>query len=164
MFLVSECEPGRFGSDCVQTCDCDRDTPCDPVSGSCLCAPGKMGSRCDIGDSSISTKISFYFCFSYSVKCLLFTTDCGVNRFGPDCSEGCECHNGGQCDPRNGRCTCLNGWVGPSCQEGYYSLFTITCIFLWFNGITFTHIFHCRAHVYRKQAETRRHGLIVYSA
>lgn len=48
----SECDPGKFGPNCVHKCDCDGDAPCDPVSGRCLCAPGKMGSRCDIGKPS----------------------------------------------------------------------------------------------------------------
>lgn len=58
---VSECEPGKFGSNCVHKCDCDGDTPCDPVSGRCLCAPGKMGSRCDIGEPihQISWNLTF---------------------------------------------------------------------------------------------------------
>ncbi|KAK6303146.1 hypothetical protein J4Q44_G00256000 [Coregonus suidteri] len=62
------------------------------MTGRCLCPPGKMGTRCD--------------------------TNCPVNRYGPDCSESCECRNGAWCDPRNGRCTCLQGWIGPTCQEG----------------------------------------------
>lgn len=45
--LLSECEQGTFGPECSQVCDCDGVTPCDPVTGKCLCGPGKMGSRCD---------------------------------------------------------------------------------------------------------------------
>lgn len=119
---VSECEPGKFGSNCVHKCDCDGDTPCDPVSGRCLCAPGKMGSRCDIGEPSTKFLGIWLFLQSFSQMFIFeLTSDCGVNRFGPDCSERCECHNGGQCNPRNGRCTCLNSWVGPSCQEGNFT-------------------------------------------
>ncbi|CAB1336828.1 unnamed protein product, partial [Coregonus sp. 'balchen'] len=87
-FPVTECEQGRFGVGCTQSCDCEGDTPCDPMTGRCLCPPGKMGTRCD--------------------------TNCPVNRYGPDCSESCECRNGAWCDPRNGRCTCLQGWIGPT--------------------------------------------------
>lgn len=44
-------------------------------------------------------------------------TDCSVNRYGPDCVLTCECENGSQCDSRNGRCVCLNGWIGLTCSE-----------------------------------------------
>lgn len=50
--------------------------------------------------------------------CLCSVSDCRVNRFGPDCLESCECENGGQCDRRNGRCSCLHSWIGLNCQEG----------------------------------------------
>lgn len=46
----SECEQGTHGPNCSKTCDCADDTPCDPVSGACACAPGKTGLRCDAGE------------------------------------------------------------------------------------------------------------------
>lgn len=51
---------------------------------------------------------------SDSVWC---STDCSVNRYGPDCALTCECENGSQCDSRNGRCVCVNGWIGLMCSE-----------------------------------------------
>lgn len=65
---------------------------------------------------------------------LCFPSDCRANRYGPDCAETCECENGAQCDRRNGRCTCLQSWIGLSCQEGtvmtsrhtQWSYFTVT--------------------------------------
>ncbi|MEQ2223178.1 hypothetical protein ILYODFUR_034141 [Ilyodon furcidens] len=45
-------------------------------------------------------------------------SDCRGNRYGPDCTQTCECKNGVQCDRRSGRCLCPHGWMGLSCQEG----------------------------------------------
>ena len=42
------CKPGRFGPNCQFQCDCDNGGACDPVSGSCICRPAWIGSRCDI--------------------------------------------------------------------------------------------------------------------
>lgn len=55
--ILSECEQGSFGPDCAHICDCDENTPCDPVTGKCLCGPGKMGSRCD------TSRFNFDFLF-----------------------------------------------------------------------------------------------------
>ncbi|KAG9352926.1 hypothetical protein JZ751_017502 [Albula glossodonta] len=39
------CKQGRFGEDCAKRCDCEGKTPCDPLSGRCLCPSGKTGTR-----------------------------------------------------------------------------------------------------------------------
>ena len=38
-----------FGDNCHQLCDCERESSCHPVTGKCLCPPGKTGGRCDAG-------------------------------------------------------------------------------------------------------------------
>ena len=45
------CEPGSFGEGCGQQCDCELGVPCDPVTGHCLCPPGRTGTTCDLGES-----------------------------------------------------------------------------------------------------------------
>ena len=67
-----------------------------------------------------------YGCWRFCVL-LCMVPDCKASRYGPDCSETCECKNGAQCDPRNGRCTCLNSWIGFTCQEGNQEVLHDTC-------------------------------------
>lgn len=44
----SACLPGTFGQNCNQVCQCSETNQlCHPVSGSCYCAPGFHGLRCD---------------------------------------------------------------------------------------------------------------------
>lgn len=45
------CEPGSFGEGCRQRCDCEGGAPCDPVTGHCLCPPGRTGATCELGES-----------------------------------------------------------------------------------------------------------------
>ena len=45
------CEPGSFGEGCSQQCDCELGVPCDPITGHCLCPPGRMGASCELGES-----------------------------------------------------------------------------------------------------------------
>lgn len=47
------CEPGSFGEGCHQRCDCDGGAPCDPVTGLCLCPPGRSGATCNLGESGV---------------------------------------------------------------------------------------------------------------
>lgn len=45
---LSACIPGLFGPNCNQVCQCSETNQlCHPVSGSCYCAPGFHGSKCD---------------------------------------------------------------------------------------------------------------------
>ncbi len=69
-FSSSECEQGTFGLTCSRSCDCAEDTPCDPVSGRCICASGETGVRCDSGESSNSTARSWLdLCVMCAVLC-----------------------------------------------------------------------------------------------
>lgn len=46
----SVCEQGTFGVNCSEACDCGDGARCDPVTGACVCGPGKTGARCDTGE------------------------------------------------------------------------------------------------------------------
>lgn len=47
-FLLSECPPGRYGSDCKLSCPCQKPgSRCDPVTGACECPPGWFGETCE---------------------------------------------------------------------------------------------------------------------
>lgn len=43
--------------------------------------------------------------------------ECPFGTFGFQCSQHCDCHNGGQCSPSTGACECEPGYKGPRCQE-----------------------------------------------
>ena len=43
--------------------------------------------------------------------------ECPFGTFGFQCSQRCDCHNGGQCSPTTGACECDPGYKGPRCQE-----------------------------------------------
>ncbi|NWW20946.1 PEAR1 protein, partial [Falcunculus frontatus] len=44
------CPPGTFGLQCEQLCRCPHNATCDPTNGTCPCAPGTTGPRCEAGD------------------------------------------------------------------------------------------------------------------
>lgn len=50
LVLSTACPQGRFGPSCAQVCACGQGAACDPVSGTCICPPGKMGVHCEHGE------------------------------------------------------------------------------------------------------------------
>lgn len=52
--LPSACLPGTFGEGCAQICQCPGATQeCHPVTGACVCAPGRHGPACQLGESAL---------------------------------------------------------------------------------------------------------------
>ncbi len=60
----------------------------------CECNPGRMDPDC--------------------------SSTCPLGTFGLNCSGTCLCHNGGTCEPTDGRCICPPGFTGDTCQEGQW--------------------------------------------
>lgn len=136
--LFSGCEAGRFGLSCEQSCDCAGEAQCDPLTGRCLCPPGRTGQRCEKGrrpleGSTLSpaemqicrnsenkgTTPSFCKSLPHVHSVVAFSaSDCAGDRFGPDCSLQCQCSHRARCDGLNGRCLCPLTWLGPTCSEG----------------------------------------------
>lgn len=50
--------------------------------------------------------------FVYSNRC---TKECPIGFYGEFCLKECNCENGGTCDPVTGNCSCVQGFVGPTC-------------------------------------------------
>lgn len=89
--FISACPPGRYGNNCSETCLCQNDGICDPVSGSCQCGLGWTGDMCD--------------------------APCPDGKFGPNCIHKCICQNGASCDKISGCCQCPEGWYGQQCEH-----------------------------------------------
>lgn len=51
--LSTACPQGRFGPSCAQVCACGQGAACDPVLGTCICPPGKMGVHCERGECQL---------------------------------------------------------------------------------------------------------------
>lgn len=49
---------------------------------------------------------------------------CSGNTWGPECSNKCNCRNGGECNHVTGTCNCMPGFTGADCKEpcheGFY--------------------------------------------
>ena len=88
------CVEGQYGAECSQTCVCRHGARCNPVSGSCLCQPGWVGSLCQ--------------------------HVCPAGRYGLNCSRHCVCLNGGTCHHVTGRCQCPPGFTGSLCHTRQY--------------------------------------------
>ncbi|KAF3848031.1 hypothetical protein F7725_021059 [Dissostichus mawsoni] len=112
------CESGRFGLSCGESCDCAGEAPCDPSTGRCLCPPGRTGQRCEK-----ARNVPFIHFLSFTIFVLktlppFSVSDCGGERFGPDCSLPCQCSHRARCEGLSGRCLCPLTWLGPTCTEG----------------------------------------------
>ena len=55
-FSAVACQNGFWGKHCKNVCNCGGAT-CNPVSGECMCPPGKMGHYCEQGKVDGNTEI-----------------------------------------------------------------------------------------------------------
>lgn len=111
---MSACLPGTFGPNCNQVCRCsEKNQLCHPVSGSCYCAPGFHGLKCEHG---MQPTHSLSLWGRHDSDDLTPSPVCAEGRYGPDCKRDCRCDNGGECDPFTGACECPAGFIGPHCN------------------------------------------------
>uniref|UniRef100_A0A8B9MBH2 EGF-like domain-containing protein n=1 Tax=Accipiter nisus TaxID=211598 RepID=A0A8B9MBH2_9AVES len=124
VFLPPGCPAGRYGKDCARACSCGEGATCHPVTGDCVCPPGKAGPTCEhlwrwagkflcLGRS----------CPNHGTVCAPAATascpaGCEKHRYGVGCQQTCSCRNGGLCDAADGSCLCALGWTGKSCELG----------------------------------------------
>lgn len=126
MIILAECQPGTYGLNCNQVCQCsEANHLCHPVTGACYCAPGYHGDKCDIGKILLlftfyprkSEICTMHMYVSFAIFCAwLFVTDCKDGRYGPNCEHECLCLNGGVCQPIMGTCDCPPGYIGANCN------------------------------------------------
>lgn len=45
---ANPCPEGRYGDRCLQPCVCYNGAVCDHIDGSCICAPGFTGEKCEV--------------------------------------------------------------------------------------------------------------------
>lgn len=77
--------------------------------------------------------------------CLCLFSVCPSGRYGRACTEVCLCSNNGTCNPIDGSCQCVPGWIGEDCSQGtryrFYPLFNhflVSCNFLFLWLLSFT--------------------------
>lgn len=47
--LLPGCPAGHYGQDCARVCSCGEGATCHPVTGDCVCPPGRTGATCEQG-------------------------------------------------------------------------------------------------------------------
>lgn len=80
--------------------------------------------------------------------CLCLFPVCPSGRYGRACTEVCLCSNNGTCNPIDGSCQCVPGWIGEDCSQGmpyrFYPLFLAVFSSSW--PLSFTLIGISRFH------------------
>lgn len=49
IYFILACESDEYGKDCSGMCNCAVEKRCDPITGECLCPPGRLGTHCEQG-------------------------------------------------------------------------------------------------------------------
>lgn len=52
------CPSGYYGKDCAKMSTCGEGGQCHPVTGRCICSPGRMGLSCEQGN----VKLRMFIC------------------------------------------------------------------------------------------------------
>lgn len=115
--VPTECPPGRYGKKCALSCSCANGSSCHHATGACLCAAGWSGPHCSqrgYGDTGMRMRAGA----RGADHILNPPPACTPGSWGDACSQRCQCHNRGTCDPVEGTCHCPAGWTGTSCEEG----------------------------------------------
>lgn len=73
--------------------------------------------------------IRSYYLLDPTNPMLSLCAGCPLGFFGKDCSQVCQCRNGGDCDHISGLCTCRTGFMGRHCEQSMF----VFCFF--FGGV-----------------------------
>ncbi|XP_072048352.1 receptor-type tyrosine-protein phosphatase kappa-like [Amphiura filiformis] len=146
------CAAKTWGPSCKNHCPvCYNGGVCEDESGTCICAPGFSGPKCQIvhGRNTFGQDGGFRCSgrdFNTSPGCqgrLLCQLDpygcscaagymgrdsCSPGTFGADCKQECHCSaESSECDGATGVCSgnCSDGWSGVNCQVATMSELTI---------------------------------------
>ncbi|XP_078666293.1 uncharacterized protein LOC144908516 [Branchiostoma floridae x Branchiostoma belcheri] len=144
----NECEIGKYGGGCLQTCACQEGSDCLHTNGMCSCARGQMGQLCServCKDGYYTNNDNSPNCFqckcnvSNTINCAAWegachckpgwtgeTCDeiCPLGFFGADCGQVCNCTASQECNHTTGQCTCIPGHLNDRsctpCEDGKY--------------------------------------------
>ena len=132
------------GWNCAVPCDaCDPDHGTCNYDGSCECAPGWYGARCDrrcdcyrhvavknaleLRDEAEDVELETVVSQSgYAIRphgtcrrdgtCACYEDEDGTKWTGPRCFTKCAPCANGDCAEDDGRCVCRDGWIGETCD------------------------------------------------
>ncbi|XP_059160048.1 mucin-like protein [Physella acuta] len=130
------CNTTSYGFYCGNKCSCvmNNTIDCNDTTGSCLCALGWTGTKCD---TDINECLSTSYCVGLHEKCNNLNGSaeckcvpgyektngacqvCNKTHYGLDCSLKCACvmENTKYCNGTSGACLCSPGWNGTNCEK-----------------------------------------------
>lgn len=62
MYVSTACPAGHYGVDCARVALCGDGAWNDPVTGRCVCVPGRRGENCGQGQFSLVVLTVFFLC------------------------------------------------------------------------------------------------------
>lgn len=141
--FLAACPPALWGPNCIHTCNCHNGAYCSAYDGECKCTPGWTGLYCTQRQSVALHAHIIYCTYRPNVACrpefclsnstLPRCAGCPLGYFGKDCSQVCQCRNGGDCDHISGLCTCRTGFMGRLCEQSTSGVSVRGCgFFFWF--------------------------------
>ena len=147
--VVSGDDGAYTGWNCAVKCDaCDPDHGTCNYDGSCECAPGWYGARCDrrcdcfrhvavknaleLRDEAEDVELETVVSHSgYAIRphgtcrrdgtCACYEDEDGEKWTGPRCFTKCAPCNNGDCAEDDGRCVCRDGWTGETCDTATFT-------------------------------------------